>query len=529
MTPSRVRRLLAAAVLLGLAVRLAHLAAVAASTLPRWQEISPGTDFGFAWDWAQRIHGGDWLGNPPYHPYSRWMHSLGTQADWARWWGGAGIFQQAPLYSYLIAWVCAPPWGSVLRMFVLQIALGVLCIPLVFWLARRWGDERTGLVAAFLWALCQTQVALEAFLLRDALVPPLLLGGLCLLEWMTDHPRARWIGLLAGLELGLAALLRENLFLVGLVGVPLGAWLAGRGRRLGAGAMVALGLTVGLSPLIARNLRVGVSPLALSNRAPEAILTGLSVSPGTDPLDFTIYPSMGADLEAAAGSSLGALRVVANQGARHPGLFLRRLGRKVWGWLSAYEPADNVDLPYLVLHSSALRLCLPTPLLLGPALLGLLLILRDPKRFVLLWVTLTVFLAPLGLIAVLWRIRANGLPFMAPLAAIAWVWVWDGVRQGRLLQVMPAVAGVGAFIAASYFFAAGPLGRIRSIEPSLAARVDLFEHHKEAALEEFDEYERMVREGHAQPSAAISALRARVEAEGEAAAGPQSLQESVRQ
>jgi 4-amino-4-deoxy-L-arabinose transferase-like glycosyltransferase len=455
------------------------------------------------------------------------MRALGTQADWERWWGGAGVFQQAPLYSYLVAFVCAPPQGTVLKMFLLQNLLGVLCVPLAYFLGRLWGDERTGLVAAFLWALCQSQVALESFLLRDALVPLCLLTVLCLLQLLANHRRPLLLGVAVGVALGVASLLRENLLLVAFASIPLAGWLAFVGapsrpsfpRRLGVALAVAGGLFAALTPLILRNVRVGVPPLALSNRGPEAIFTGLSLAPGTDVLGFATYPSLGADLEAARGSSLRALVVVGEQAAHQPTLFLRRMARRLWGWLSAYEPPDNVDLPYLVRHSPILWLCLPTAFLLGPALVGLLLVAFSPRRYVTAWVLLPVYLGPQLLIPVLWRIRANGLPFMAPLAALGLVHLWDAARVRPWGRALPAAVGVAVFVALAYVFPAGPLGRIRPIESSLAARVDLLEHRPEAALAEFDEYQRLVEEGHAEPSAAITALRARVAAQGEAAAG----------
>jgi hypothetical protein len=506
------RRWVLRATLLGLAVRLVHLLAVAATPIPRWQSFTTEGDFATTWNWAAQIRGGDFLGRPPYHPYSRWMQRMGTPADWDRWWGGALRFQHAPLYAYVIAAFSRAPDGTALPVFVLQLVLGVLCIPLVAFLARRWAGEKAGIVAAFLWALGRSQIALESFLLRDALGLPLALGGLCLMELLRDRgPRWKWCALGAGALFGVGTLQRENVLLLGLTAVPMAAWLI-RGqhtnlrpasdgpepelRRVSpflAAALVLAGFAAMLSPLVARNVAVGVPALNLSNRAPEVLLECLEVAPGAD-YKASIYPALGPRLEEAHASVWRTLGIILRDGAQKPGAFARFLLVKAWAWLSAAEIPDNLDLPYLIAHSPLLYGSVAIWLLLGPALLGLWLL---RKNAMVLW-SAALFGGPLMIAPVVWRLRAGILPVVVPLAAAAFVWLWKKPL---------ALAPLAAFAALQFFAAPQPVGLLRPIGATLSAKVFVAEQNPQAALAEIDAYLAEVSKGRAAPYASLSRYR----------------------
>ena len=510
------RRWVLRATLLGLAVRLVHLLAVAATPIPRWQSFTTEGDFATTWSWAAQIRGGDWLGRPPYHPYSRWMQQLGTPADWDRWWGGVARFHHSPLYAYVIAAFSRAPDGTALPVFVLQLILGVTCIPLVAFLAMRWAGETAGIVAAFLWALGRSQIALESFLLRDALGLPLALGGLCLMEFLRDSPRWRWCALGAGALFGLGTLQRENVLLLGLTAIPIAAWLTrghptnlrpapdGPGseiRRVSPGfaaALVMAGFVAMLSPLVARNLAVGVPALNLSNRAPEVLLECLEVAPGAD-YKASIYPALGARLEEAHASVARTLGIILRDGARQPRAFAKLLFVKAWAWLSAAEIPDNLDLPYLIAHSPLLYGSVATWLLLGPALLGLWLLRRNAMA---LW-SAALFAGPLMVAPVVWRLRAGILPVAVPLAAAALVWLY---RQPR------GLVPLAAFAALQFFAAPQPVGLLRPIGATLSAKVYMAEQNPQAALDEIDAYQAEVKKGRAAPNSSLSKYRDQIAA-----------------
>ena len=503
------------ATLLGLCVRAVHLAAIARSAIPDWQRFTRQTDFSVTWSWAAEIRAGNWLGQPPFHPDTWWMRGLGTPADWERWWGGLNTFQQAPLYPYLVAVLCAPTHGSPVRLFILQSVLGAACVPMVAFLARRWGGASAGVLAAFLWALARTEVALDSFLLRDALAMPLFLGGLCLLERLRTHASAGGPAFGVGVLLGLATLQRENVLLLGLFAAPLAASLLARdaraplpsraGRARVAG-WVLLGFGLTLAPLVARNVHLGVAPLALSNRAPEAIFAGLSLAPGADPVGIHFYSGMRQELEAARGSVFRSYWIVLEGGLRTPAAFAQLLLRKAWGWLSAGEPPDNVDLDYLVLRSPILRLCIPTGLLMGPALLGLALCARHRRQCAVgLWAFFWM-LPPLFTGLVLWRLRSGLLPLLIPFTAVALSWLFEQGRSRRASFVIATVALV-AFTGVAYRFPAAPLFQLGPMGASLSAAAYLARGEPAAALTELDEYLAFVARGDAKPFPAITELR----------------------
>jgi hypothetical protein len=495
------KRWVAGAMGLGLLVRGVHFFAVASSTISRWQDFIEETDFFVTWRWATAIRLGDLVGRPPFHPDTQWMRQLGSPDDWARWWGGVETFQQAPLYAYLVAAVCRPPDGSPLTMFAVQCLGGVLCVPMVAFLASRWAGEDAGVAAAFLWALARAEVALDGFLLRDALALPMVLGLLCLVEALKTSPRWRSLCVAVGLVGAVAALQRENLLALAVAGVPLAAWARGaalRGvngrQRAAAAGLALLGLAVGLGPLVARNAAVGAPPFALANRGPEAVLGGLSVAPGADPVGIVHAPAMRAQLEEARGSTLRAIGIVLREGAAQPGRFAGLLGWKLWAWLGAAEPTDNVNLNYLAQRSPVLRACVPTVWLVALALVGLVLCAREWRKSLLALVASVLLWGPLTFSLVLWRIRAGALPLLVPLAGIALAWAWRGRQEARG-AVLGTLAGVVAFLGLAYAFPVEPVARIGPMGTTLTALVYATEGDPARALAALDEYDGWVARG----------------------------------
>lgn len=505
------KRWLTSAVLLAFVVRAVHLVAIARSAIPGWQVHIHQTDFYVTWAWAEQIRAGDWLGRATFHPLTAWMQSLGTPEDWSRWWGGFATFQQAPLYAYLVALVCAPPRGSPVSIFIIQSVLSVACVPMVFALANRWSGPVAGVAAAFFWALARTEVALDSFLLRDALALPLILGGLCLLERLRETPRPYRVALGAGLLLGLATLQRENILVLLFGAVPAAAWIVAKGQpfrpsrmhRAAVAATLFAGGAIALCPLVARNVAVGAPPFALSNRGPEAILAGLSLSPSANPIGFHTFPAMRSQLEEAHASSLGALKIIFREAKAAPAAFGRLLAKKAWAWLSAGEPTDNVDLDFLILRSPVLRLCVPSLLILAPAALGFILLLRRPEQSLVALGGLVILLAPLLLGSVLWRLRVGLLPILVPLAGVGVAWLWQADRR----RAGAAGTVLAAWIALAYLFPVGPLFRMGSMGATLSAAVYLSDGNPKAALSEVDEFLSFVAEGKAEPFSSLGELR----------------------
>lgn len=519
MGPLKAKRWVFYAFLLALVIRLAHLCAIAQTPIPEWQKYDVEADFSATWAWAASIRGGNLLGNPPPHPFPTWMRRVGTRAEWDGWLGGELLFQQAPLYAYAVALATDAPKGKPLWLFFWQALLGAACVGGVASLASRWGGPLAGVLAAFIWALTRTEVALDVSLLRDAVAMPLVLAALCLLERLRTPGTHRGTALCLGVLLGLGALERENVVVLMLAALPLSAWLLGRdatqaikgAQRAGIPALVLGGFLLAWTPLIARNLHVGVSPLALSNRGPEVILTGLSVRPGSDVIfrpGNHVYPAIRADLEAARGSSLRALGIVLEAGRHQPLALVRVLARKGWALLCAGEPGDNIDLDYLAQKSWILRMCLPTGVLIAPALFGVGLALRFRRRAAVGLVAFAVFGGLLLATVVVWRFRAGILPVAVPFIGVALAWLWSVRRAPRALA--PAAVFILGMTAFGYLYSATPVFSLRPYGAALSVTVDLEHGDAKAALEEINAYDARVSRGEALRYPALDQIRERL-------------------
>ncbi|MFT5770417.1 MAG: hypothetical protein ACI9H8_002405, partial [Lysobacterales bacterium] len=84
-------------------LRIIHFEAIAPLAFLDFPFYAPETDMFGYWQWSNAILEGDWLGRNTYHPQMGWMQALGDQATWHRWWGDSQIFQQEPVYPYMIA------------------------------------------------------------------------------------------------------------------------------------------------------------------------------------------------------------------------------------------------------------------------------------------------------------------------------------------------------------------------------------------------------------------------------------------
>jgi len=491
------------------AIRLTHFSAVAASTIPEWHKVELESDYAATWTWASEIRAGNLLGQPTFHPYTGWMRALGTKADWARWWGGEEIFQQAPLYPYLVALIDNPPVGSPLPVLLFQILFGLLALPCVAELARRWHGELAASVAAWGWTLSQGAVALDAFLVRDSLGISLAAISLWAVERIDPWSKPVRKSVIAGALLGLAALDRENMLALGAVAPLIVFWKLRptprvRGR---ASAACLASLLLVLSPVCFRNVIVGAPLLSLSNRPPEAIAEGFSTDADADPVGFQVPSNMGEVLEHAHGSSWRVMVELLHR-APDAGSVISLLGRKLWALLSPYEPADNVDLNYLCWISPVLRPLIPGCVFMWFGLLGLALCLRRPDELPLAWASSTVLLLPLLFTSTLWRIRAGLLPVFVPLSGVAVAWLVQRWRSREGVPFSSAVAvGVLGALALSYAFPPKPLFRVRYLEVVSSARVHLRRGEPKRALEEVDAWLGLVSRGRASRARA-SAMRA---------------------
>jgi tetratricopeptide (TPR) repeat protein len=300
-----------------------------------------------------------------------------------------------PGYVWFLAAVFGVSGGSYAAPRVAQHLLGLLTVVLVYLLGRRAFGVLAGRYAAGLTALHWGLLYFEGELHAEALLLPLLLGGLLLALGGAERARS---AALAGLVLGLACIVRPNALLV-LPCVTL--WLAWtRGRRagaragLGAAALLLFGGLVGIAPATLRNWRAsgelvpittaGGINLWLGNHAGAS---GFIDSDLGDLGQFRTcfdYPAVVANLERRLGRELThgevsdffAERAWADIEA-HPGAALARTWDKALLFWGPREVGHNKEVAQEHARSRVLRwLPLPFVALWGMALFGLVLVAR---------------------------------------------------------------------------------------------------------------------------------------------------------
>jgi len=464
-----------------------HFAYCQRSTLPYLDVVLRDSDMSANLHWAENIREQGWLDAHPYHPYTGWMQAVAPYAQWVKWWGGEKIFQQSPLYAYILAlFVHRSIW-----MRVLQALLSVgTCVFLGLATARMSG-RRAGWIAFWLAALYAPFYVYAWPFLRDGLgwfitaALVWLLSELTHSEWSSDH--ARFYAWAVGALLGLGLLAKESyLLLVPLTWVTLGAFAWKRGHW-GVVTRVAIATLLTISPLLVRNALVGAPLLSSSNRFAETFVQG---NAGTaHPYLARIPAETGQILNQTQGRTWPLLRAII---ASHPdGLrgFLKLQFRKFLSLFDPYESPDNLSFYFVAYVSPVVRFGLRYWMVLPAALAGLFLsIWRRERAHVWVWALLPVFFANLFIGIPLSRYRQSLMIFLIPLAGyfLAQLVSFIGRRQFR------TAAYCGVAVLVGWGLILGPLSRQpraqyeRRMEYLYSAQIlyRLGERQKEQAMED---------------------------------------------
>ncbi len=172
---------------------------------------------------------------------------------------GASPFYLAPLYPYFLALLYRALGHGYVGVYVVQAALGLVSLLLVYLLGRRLFGHGPGLAGMILTLLYAPLIMLEGKLLSETLGLTLTLAALLLVLKSMDARRI-WPAFAAGAVLGLSILCRSSNLLFA---VLLMAWLAFRalrGRdasRLWLMGGLTAGLAVSILPVTIRNYVVG--------------------------------------------------------------------------------------------------------------------------------------------------------------------------------------------------------------------------------------------------------------------------------
>jgi len=428
---------LALVLVLAFAVRLANLTAIASLPVASYQENWAATDMAVNVAWADAIRNGDWLGRRTVHPFTLFMAMIAPKATWERWWGGASVFHQAPLYAYVLAGIRAAFGTDFWSVALGHLLLGLGSVALVFLVAARTFDANVATLAAAGAALYGPLVFHEAIWVRDTLAVTTSLLMLWTLGRAPDGGWVRW--LVAGMTAALALLTRETVLLFApLALLWAGRQLRGRTRWTGLAAL-ACGLGLGLAPLIARNAVVDAPLFSFSTRAIEGFVYGHAAD--GSPTDLVIPKSARRILGEADGSLWRTVWLTLATHESVPAL-LAWEARKLGAVVSSYEPADNVNWYYFAERSPVLRFGPPYALVLGLAVVGLWLERqRGPKERLLRWFVVAT-VAGLMYATVVGRYRLVLVVGLLPYAAATLVRLvaWVRLRAWRPAALTTAVA-----------------------------------------------------------------------------------------
>jgi 4-amino-4-deoxy-L-arabinose transferase-like glycosyltransferase len=338
--------------------------------------------------WAESILEQGWTNPQPYHPETTWMQRIGTQSEWEAWWGGREIFQQSPLYAYLVAAFLAFS-DDFIYLHVFQGLCAVLLFVLIGRIAAHIAqNEWAGLAGFMIAATYAPYYAYSWEIVRDLLswvITASLILLLCNMESAMKTLRQsvmRALGI--GICLGLGLLTRE-LFAV-LIPIVWAAtfWAFRRQHKLGAWAVVIVGTLAMLAPLMVRNAAVGAPVLSTSNRFAEAFIQGNSAS--SHPYFFVIPRDTRAIFEQSGGKAWPVVKATL---ATHPSVssWLALVGSKFLSLMDPFESPDNVSFRYMERISPFVQWGIRHWMIITPGLIGLIISLfRKDIRHWPLWI-----------------------------------------------------------------------------------------------------------------------------------------------
>ncbi len=470
-----------------------HLICCQRSVLPFLDAAFTDSDIHANLQWAASIRTQGWLDPFPFHPYFSWMEELAPHAQWVQWWGGEHVFQQSPLYAYVLS-VFLPRlfWMRIMQALMsigTCVFLGLLTARIsgraagwtAFWLATlyapfyvySWPFLRGGLgwfiTAALLWALSELTSS----------------------EWPSG--RSRRLSWLVGILLGLGFLARETYMLL----IPL-VWSAlvvfgWKRRHWGVVSRVVIATLLVISPLLIRNYRVQAPLLSSSNRFAETFITGNARS--SDPHAFRIPEETEEIFRETSGKPLAVIRETI---ASHPD------GIWGWAWLEVrkmgslcdpYEMPDNISFYFVARISPVVRLGLRYWMILVPALAGLFLsVKRWERTHAWLWIVFPVILASVLVGVPVSRYRQALMLFFIPWAAYFLAILATSIRGRELRKTVY----YGAALLVGYTLVLGPLSQQprdkyeRSVEYTFAVKIYAAQGDQQKAQAMYDAYREAV-------------------------------------
>ncbi|REJ97360.1 MAG: tetratricopeptide repeat protein [Planctomycetota bacterium] len=432
--------------------RLAYWLLLQKSRLAGLQRV----DQSYYREWAERIAAGDWLGSE--------------------------VFEQGPLYAYLVGGLFRLVGPRDEIVLILQLLGGVATCGLVYACSWRLFDRATAVVAGLIAAVYGPFLFYDLMLMKSFLSPLLTMMALWAALRYADALQLRWMAV-CGLAIGLATLVRENHLLLLL---PMLVWIATRptaaplSRRHQLAAAVVLGLSFAtiVLPVTWRNWAVGKELVLVTAGGGEAFYMAqgpyaaavynpppfITAKSGREHEDFRIEARRrtGRDLTRGESSRYWfgeGLAAVADDPLRA----LQLTWAKLLVLLRDEEIPDNQS--YAVTRGEVpLLYAVPSfGWIVGLGCAGLILACGDVRRYQLLLGMTLMHVLSVILFYNFGRFRLGLMPLWILLAASAATFIWNRFRSGKWRTAEPAVVLVVVALVMSVLAFVGP-----SAAPTLA-------------------------------------------------------------
>ncbi|MGH9869949.1 MAG: glycosyltransferase family 39 protein [Candidatus Polarisedimenticolia bacterium] len=424
---------------------------------PLWDDLP--VDLGYYRDWALRIAQGAW--GPPE------------------------LYEQSPLYAWILALVFKLFGPGLLAPRLLQIVVGSMTCVLIARIGRRVVSPGAGLAAGLLAALYGPFLFYDGMLMKE--VYAVFFMSLMLDQLTASNGSQRGLLATAGLCLGLGALVRDNLMLAApavALWLMVDPWVGGmppgwdpsiRGPRMTSGrtreglarvGAFAAGVLLVVVPMTARNYHVSGELVPLTTGGGEVFYIGnnpqadgryspppfVRASAAQEHEDFRIEAARRLGVPRASLSRKEASDYWLGQGLdwirSHPGDAAALAGRKLLIFWNHYELPDNQSYDQHRRLLPILRLPLPTFGLVVPlAAAGLVLAAARWRDLLLLLLVESGYVASVMLFFNFGRFRMPAVPVLLVLAGTALAWLPSALARRRFGMVS-AAAGAALVVLA---------------------------------------------------------------------------------
>ncbi len=413
------------------------------SSLPFF--LAPQMDELFHDTWAQQVASGEWIGGEP--------------------------FFRAPLYVYLLGLTYKIFGHDLYLPRLLQIVLGSSSCVLTFLIAKKLFNRTVGILSGVIASFYAMLIFYDGQLLITSLVVflDLVLVGLLILT--AERPRVlNWF--FCGLVLGLSAIARPNL----LVFVPfILIWMFFRFKNklriktiLARWIILCFAVMLVILPVTLRNYIVS------KDFVPIAWQGGYNFYLGNNP-DASGWSATAPEIdETWWGGYKDAIWLAEEETGRklkpsqisdfwfkkgfdfifsHPLSWLKLMARKTLYFWKGYEISNNVNIYLYKDFSSLLDVLLGKFIiyfpfgLIGPlSILGVLICLKDFRRYLLVYLFVLSYSASVILFFVCARYRMPVIPFLIMFSSLSLWWLFQRIKKRKIFPVVISLALVAMLL-----------------------------------------------------------------------------------